>query len=177
MLSRRTELRHIWSGAPGNCEGNESMDTLSRGCQSQGPDAVRPQESQVLPNLESALPMTRQVGGSSILLRLRHWTIWRKENPGTWTIKVTGLWDRLRETDLATTGNLGNFHHWTLWWPRWRNQNSPGNRHVGCRRHIQDYRHSDRRYSWPAKYRETIRRTGQRMESHRRSSHLWKRDI
>jgi len=58
MVSCRTELRYIWLGDVGHCCHNETMESLSRGHQSEGPDPVRPQESQVFPNLQSALPTT-----------------------------------------------------------------------------------------------------------------------
>ena len=68
MVPCRTELRHVRLGALGDCRENETLETLPRWHQSQGPDPVRPQESLVLPNLQSVLPKTGQVGGNPILL-------------------------------------------------------------------------------------------------------------
>ena len=84
MLSRRTELRHVQLEACGDCINNETMETLSRGRQSRGSDPVGPQESGVLPNLQSALLETGQVGGNSILLRLCYRKLRRKTEPGRW---------------------------------------------------------------------------------------------
>jgi len=41
MLSRWTALRHVQLGAPGDCNDNEKMETLSRERKSQAPDPVR----------------------------------------------------------------------------------------------------------------------------------------
>jgi len=177
MLPRRTELRHVRSGALGDCRENETMERLSRRHQSQCPDPVWPQESRVFPNLQTALPKTGQVGGYLILLRLCHRTLGRKTECGKWMIRKTRLRDRLREADSATAGNLGSYHHWTVQWPPSRNQSSSGYRRVDFRRETQDCQHSNRRYSWPATNRQIRGRIYQRMDSHHRSSHLPRKDI
>ena len=86
------------------------METLSRGCQLEGLDPVRPQGSQVFRNLQSALPKTGQVGRNLILLSVFHRTLRRTEDPGSWFIKKTRLRDRLLETNCTTTGNLDSYY-------------------------------------------------------------------
>jgi hypothetical protein len=58
----RTELRHVRSGALSHRGDFKTMATLSRGSQSQDPNTMRPQESRVYPNVESALPEASEMG-------------------------------------------------------------------------------------------------------------------
>jgi len=177
MLSCQIELWHVRSGALGDCRDTETLETISLGRQSQGPDSVRPQESRVLPNLQSPRPKTGQVGGNPILLWLCHWTLRRKEIPGRWTIKKTRLRNRLLETDHATASRPSNYHRWTIRWPLSRNQHSSVYRSVGCRRETQGCWHSNCWFFWPAKNWRTRGRTVQSMECHQWSSHLQRKDI
>jgi len=177
MLSHQTELRYTRSAAVGQCRDNETIEALCRGRQLQGPDPVRPEGSRVLLNLQRALSTTGQVGGNRILLWLFHRTLGRKEEPGRWTIEKTRLQHRLQETDRVATGNLGSLHRWTVQWPAWRTQNSPGYWCVGCGCEIQDCGHSNRQYPWPAKNKRIRGSIEQPMESHHRSSHLWWEEI
>jgi len=110
MLSCRTELRHVRSGAYSHRGDLETMATLSRGSQSQHPDKMRPQESRVLPNVESALPDASEMGWDPFIIRLRYSTPGREKEPCRRTIKTTWLRRRLRKTYCTTLGNSGGNH-------------------------------------------------------------------
>ena len=105
VLFSRTEFRHLWSGAIGHHGNTETVVTLPRGHQSQGLNSVQPQESRILPDIQSTLQKTSQVVGNSFGLVLCHRAPGRLQEPSPWPIQTGWIRDRLRKACGTSIGN------------------------------------------------------------------------
>jgi len=167
VLFSRTELRHLWSGAIGHRGNTKTVATLPRGRQSQGFNSVRPQESRILPDIQSTLQKTGQVVGSSFGFRLCHRALGRQQEPGWWPIQTARLQDRLWKACGMTVGNCLSG---TIWRSHASNYRVPGFRPFGCRRLGEAGRLTNDR-------RNKYRHRGEPMERRRGSLDLRGEDI
>jgi len=91
---------------------------------------VRPQESRILPDIQSTLQKTSWVVGNSFGLRLCHRPTGRQQQPGRWPIQTARLRDRLRKA-CGTT--ISHYPTGTIQRAHASNHHSPGLRPFDCR--------------------------------------------
>jgi len=131
LLFSRTELWYLWLGAIGHCGNTTIVVALHQGRQLQGLNSVRPQESRILRDIQSALQKTSQVVRNPFGLRLSHRAPGRQREPCRWPIQTTRLQYLLRKASGLTIGNRPSG---TIWRPHASNYCSSGFLLLGCRR-------------------------------------------
>jgi len=102
--SSRTELWHLWLGAIGHHGNTKTVAALPWGHQLPDLNLVQPQESRILPCIQSDLQKPRQVVGNPFMLWLCYWAPGRQQEPCRYPIQVTRQWDQLWKACGTTFG-------------------------------------------------------------------------
>jgi len=151
-----TELRHLWSRAIGHRGFTETVAALPQGRQLKGLNSVWPQESQILPDIQSANQKTSQVVGNPFDLSLCHPVPSRQLLHGRRPIPMAQLWDWLRK---ACGPTIANHISGTVPWSHASNHCGPGRWPFGCLCLGEASRQANCRW-------HRFRRKGERMENH-----------